>query len=79
MLQLVECEQHKILSERLVTVLQAQPDEIVDITELCNAYIQVHGHALRPPDFGFVSLEELLENFNSTFKVVLCCFQNTYT
>lgn len=38
--------------------------------QLYTAYIQIHGHALKPSDFGFTKLEELLKTMDSHFKVV---------
>ena len=38
--------------------------------QLYSAYIQIHGHALRPSDFGFTELEELLKTLDSHFKVL---------
>lgn len=66
---MVESEQRKILTERLIAVIKALPTEMVDVTQLCGAYAQVHGHALRPLDFGFPNLEALLEKLHENFKV----------
>ncbi|XP_054723915.1 meiosis regulator and mRNA stability factor 1-like, partial [Uloborus diversus] len=68
-LNLVEVEQHKILTDRLVSVLKAQPNGIIDVNQISSAYAQMHGHALRPADFGFSDLQELLRKMNSEIRV----------
>ncbi|KAG8181656.1 hypothetical protein JTE90_017014 [Oedothorax gibbosus] len=70
-LHLVTKEQHKILSDRLVSILRSQPNEVIDITQISSVYAQMHGHALRPLDFGFSDLVELLEGMDSTLRIVI--------
>ncbi|XP_054713490.1 meiosis regulator and mRNA stability factor 1-like [Uloborus diversus] len=68
-LNLVEVEQHKILTDRLVSVLKAQPNGIIDVNQISSAYAQMHGHALRPADFGFSDLQDLLRKMNSEIRL----------
>ncbi|GIY40908.1 meiosis regulator and mRNA stability factor 1 [Caerostris darwini] len=70
-LKLVETEQHKILAERLIAVLKVQPNEVIDINQISAAYSLMHGHALRPMDFGFADLHELLEKMDSALRIVI--------
>lgn len=74
---LVENEQHKILTERLVAILKMQPNEVIDINQISAAYSLMHGHALRPMDFGFSDLHELLEKMDSSLRIVVG-FGRTY-
>ncbi|GFY36981.1 meiosis regulator and mRNA stability factor 1 [Trichonephila inaurata madagascariensis] len=76
-LKLVEKEQHKILTERLIAILKMEPNEVIDITKISSAYSTVHGHALRPMDFGFSDLHELLEKMDSSLRIVVG-FGRTY-
>lgn len=65
----MEKEQHKILSDRLVAILKMQPNEVIDIKQISSAYALMYGHALRPVDFGFTDLHEMLEKMDSTLRV----------
>ncbi|GFT55983.1 meiosis regulator and mRNA stability factor 1 [Nephila pilipes] len=76
-LKLVEKEQHKILTERLIAILKMQPNEVIDISQISAAYSLMYGHALRPMDFGFSDLHELLENMDSSLRIVVG-FGRTY-
>ncbi|CAL1297819.1 unnamed protein product [Larinioides sclopetarius] len=69
-LKLVEKEQHKILSDRLVAILKMQPNEVIDINQISAAYALMHGHILRPMDFGFSNLHDMLEKMDLTLRVV---------
>ncbi|XP_055952236.1 meiosis regulator and mRNA stability factor 1-like isoform X3 [Argiope bruennichi] len=70
-LKLVEKEQHKILSDRLVAILKMQPNEVIDISQISSAYAIMHGHALRPVDFGFSDFHEMLEKLDSALRIVI--------
>ncbi|XP_015917256.2 meiosis regulator and mRNA stability factor 1 isoform X1 [Parasteatoda tepidariorum] len=67
---LVPKEQHKILTQRLVSVLKSQPNEVIDIHQISSCYAQLHGHSLRPTDFGFNDLQDLVEHMDA-LKIVI--------
>ncbi|KFM81173.1 Limkain-b1, partial [Stegodyphus mimosarum] len=69
-LNLIPKEQHKILTDRFVSLLKSQPQEVIDINEINSTYARMFGHALRPVDFGFTDLYELLEKMNSTIRII---------
>lgn len=68
---MVKSLQLQILAERIIAVIKAQPNKMIDISQLYAEYAHMHQFKLQPKDFGCRNLSTLLEQLKYCVKVQL--------